>query len=655
MLKTNKTNKINQINQTNQINQINQINEDNTGTYLLYGAVSLFIVGCIFIFWILPMFQKKKSVDCIGQWNDWSACDATCDGTKASATGTRKRTYTVTTHASNGGASCPISPETETCAKTDCPVNCIGQWNDWSACDATCDGTKASATGTIKRTYTVTTHASNGGISCPISPEIETCTKTDCPVNCIVKWNDWSACDATCDGTKASATGTIKRTYTVTTHASNGGASCPISPETETCTKTDCPVNCIVKWNDWTNCNATCDGSKASVTGTITRTYTVTTPISNGGASCPISPETKTCTITDCPVNCIVKWNDWTACDGTCDGINAISSIPGTRSRTFTVTTPNINGGERCPISPEIDSKCFKTACLVKIVATTTIPENLVGLNPNQPSSGEKYIVFNYTSDNAALIGQTEYTFNIRSNDINARILIVGGGGGGGHNGGGGGGGDVSLNNIILPIGTHKIRVGRGGSGGLTPGSPGQTGYNSQLILQSGTIYTYCGGGGGGTWDRSSTSGISNAYSSGGGGGGACGGDGGVCSNVGSRNGGSGNGFSGNGGNGGTQSTGKGGGGGAVGHGGNGVGGNGGNGGGGVISNITDTNIGYGGGGGGGAYPSKNYGSGVDGGGTGGFSSEVIATAGINGGGGGGGLNAGANGGHGVIIIRYNA
>ena len=414
-------------------------------------------------------------------------------------------------------------------------------------------------------------------------------------------------------------------------------------------------MNCIVKWNDWTTCNATCDGSKASVTGTITRTYTVTTPISNGGASCPISPETKTCTITDCPVNCIVKWNDWTACDGTCDGINAISSIPGTRSRTFTVTTPNSNGGERCPISPEIDSKCFKTACLVKIVATTTKPENLIGLNPNQPSSGEKYIVFNYTSDNAGLIGQTEYTFNVTSNNINARILIVGGGGGGGHNGGGGGGGDVSLNNIILPIGTHKIRVGRGGSGGLTLATIGQRGYNSELILQSGTIYTYCGGGGGGTWDRSSTSGISNAYSSGGGGGGACGGDGGACSN-----GGSGNGFSGNGGNGGTQSTGKGGGGGAVGHGGNGVGGNGGNGGGGVISNITDTNIGYGGGGGGGAYPSKNYGTAVDGGGAGGynfFDTVYNAIAGINGtgGGGGGGLNAGANGGHGVIIIRYNA
>ena len=647
------------INKINQTNQTNQTNQNNTSIYLLYGAVSLFILGCIFVFLILPMLQKKISVDCSGNFTEWTTCDAYCDGINAisSKPGKRKRTYIVTTPDSNGGASCPISPEIETCTKIDCSVNCIGKWNEWSNCDAICDGinTLSSRTGTRKRTYTITTPASNGGASCPISPETETCAKTDCPVNCIGLWNDWSACDATCDGSKASATGTRKRTYTITTPASNGGASCPISPETETCTKTDCPVNCIVKWNDWTTCNATCDGSKASVTGTITRTYTVTTPISNGGASCPISPETKTCTITDCPVNCIVKWNDWTACDGTCDGINAISSIPGTRSRTFTVTTPNSNGGERCPISPEIDSKCFKTACLVKIVATTTKPENLIGLNPNQPSSGEKYIVFNYTSDNAGLIGQTEYTFNVTSNNINARILIVGGGGGGGHNGGGGGGGDVSLNNIILPIGTHKIRVGRGGSGGLTLATIGQRGYNSELILQSGTIYTYCGGGGGGTWDRSSTSGISNAYSSGGGGGGACGGDGGACSN-----GGSGNGFSGNGGNGGTQSTGKGGGGGAVGHGGNGVGGNGGNGGGGVISNITDTNIGYGGGGGGGAYPSKNYGTAVDGGGAGGynfFDTVYNAIAGINGtgGGGGGGLNAGANGGHGVIIIRYNA
>jgi hypothetical protein len=451
-------------------------------------------------------------------------------------------------------------------------------------------------------------------------------------------------------------TGKRERTYTVITPASNNG-NCPISPETETCTKTDCPVNCIGIWNQWSACDGTCNGINALVTGKRERTYTVITPASNNG-NCPISLETETCTKTDCPVNCIVKWNDWTACDGTCDGINAISSIPGTRSRTFTVTTPNSNGGERCPISPEIDSKCFKTACLVKIVAITTKPENLVGLNPNQPSSGEKYIVFNYTSDNAGLIGQTEYTFNITSNNINARILIVGGGGGGAYDGGGGGGGDVSDNNITIPVGTHKIRVGKGGLGSTSISSAGGTGYNSELILQSGATYTYCGGGGGGGWLLSAIAGIKNAYSSGGGGGGA-GGGASTRLNPTVTNGGSGNGFSGNGGNGGQTPPTKGGGGGAVGHGDNGgATGNGGIGGTGVTSNITGSNVGYGGGGGGGrSYDRTFSANGVDGGGNGGQTLSNYAVAGINGtgGGGGGGFLTGGNGGHGVIIIRYKA
>jgi hypothetical protein len=656
--------KTNQINQTNQTNQTNQ---NNIGIYLLYGGASLFILGCIFVFFILPMFQKKTSVDCSGYFTEWTACDATCDGINviSSKRGKKTRTYIVTTPASNGGISCPISPEIETCTKTDCQVNCIGKWNDWSACDATCDGINAisSRTGIRKRTYSVTTPASNGGVSCPISPETETCTKTDCPINCIGKWNDWSDCDATCDGINAisSRTGIRKRTYSVTTPASNGGISCPISPETETCTKTDCQVNCIGKWNDWSACDATCDGTKASVTGIITRTYTVITPTRNKGISCPISPEIEKCTKTDCPVNCIGKWSEWSNCDSTCDGINTISSIPGRRSRTFLVTTTASNNGS-CPISPEIDSKCIKSGCLVKIIAMTTTPVILVGLNSNESSSGDKYIVFNYTSDSIGLIGQTEYTFNVTNNNINAMILIVAGGGGGGNNGGGGGGGDVSLNNITLPIGNHKIRVGKGGQGGVIAGTIGQKGYNSELILQSGITYTYCGGGGGGTWDTASTPGSSNGYSSGGGGGGACGARGGDSACY---AGGSGNGFSGNGGAGGSESTGKGGGGGAapgtVGNGGNGANGNGGNGGKGVTSNITGTDVGYGGGGSGSAYPNKTPGIAFDGGGTGGRGRPIdgfeAASAGINGtgGGGGGGFSAGANGGNGVIIIRYNA
>jgi len=41
------------------------------------------------------------------------------------------------------------------------PVNCVGSWNDTSTCSASCGG------GVLEEVYTITTPASNGGLSCP--------------------------------------------------------------------------------------------------------------------------------------------------------------------------------------------------------------------------------------------------------------------------------------------------------------------------------------------------------------------------------------------------------------------------------------------------------------------------------------------------------
>ena len=100
-----------------------------------------------------------------------------------------------------------------------------------------------------------------------------------CPVDCQGSWSDWSTC----------INGTQTRTYSVTTPASNGGLLCPISPQTQTCTSsggTGTSVDCQGSWSDWSTCT----------NGTQTRTYSVTTPASNGGLLCPISPQTQTCT-----------------------------------------------------------------------------------------------------------------------------------------------------------------------------------------------------------------------------------------------------------------------------------------------------------------------------------------------------------------------
>jgi hypothetical protein len=318
--------------------------------------------------------------------------------------------------------------------------------------------------------------------------------------------------------------------------------------------------------------------------------------------------------------------------------------------------------------------------------------------------NGYSYAVFNYTIDNVPIEdgistpGQTEYTFTLLQPLISAQVLIVGGGGAGGQSvGGGGGGGDVFFSTMNIPAGEHKIRVGRGGIGKpYGQYSIGEQGYNSSLILEDGTTYTYCGGGAGGTWqgdmwdgsDAVASAGRTNSYSSGGGGGGGEG-----SSDISQHLGGSGGLWSGKGGNG-TERRGQGGGGGAVGDGEDGGDIKSGDGGLGMTIFFPESTISssYGGGGGGGGIissqpsPEGSYsmlrfpGNGIDGGGNGaiggirgpwgigeigdGLPEKILAGNGINGTGGGGGggssnneesiiYEKGGNGGHGVVIIKF--
>jgi hypothetical protein len=240
-------------------------------------------------------------------------------------------------------------------------------------------------------------------------------------------------------------------------------------------------------------------------------------------------------------------------------------------------------------------------------------------------------------------------------------ILVVGGGGGGGRDtgGGGGGGGVIALSNISVTSGTaYTITVGNGGNAATDTNTYGYSGDNSVF-----GGYTAIGGGGGADARTNTTTPT-----------GGCGGGGSGLSNnltggtatQGTTNGN--NGY--NGGNGVFNYAG-GGGGGAGGIGGNAnntntSGAYGGVGGTGYSSNITGTATYYAGGGGGGTWrpnannnnglPSSGGSGGGGAGGTGNLSAGVV-TANTGGGGGGGGFNnvgLPANGGSGIIIIRYN-
>ncbi|MGB2485527.1 MAG: LamG-like jellyroll fold domain-containing protein, partial [Poseidonia sp.] len=225
-----------------------------------------------------------------------------------------------------------------------------------------------------------------------------------------------------------------------------------------------------------------------------------------------------------------------------------------------------------------------------------------------------------------------------------ADVLIVGGGGGGGYNtGGGGGGGGVGFyNSTALTAGSSVVVVvGQGGQGSTTNTANGANGQASKL----GTSVVG-GGGGGAGWGSSGANGSdaptgSPAFDKNGSGGGASntGGGGG----TGATNGGDGANDAGAGGGGAGQdgsnapST-----------------NNGGDGGDGLNSSITGSLVMYGSGAGGGSW--NSYGDGGAGAGAGGTSTAAThGTTNRGGGGGGGGGNSkdGANGGSGVVIVRY--
>jgi len=162
---------------------------------------------------------------CEGSWSGYGACNKTCGG------GTQTKTWTTTKNPKHGGAACP-SPNTlsRVCNTQACPINCVGSWGDYGACNKTCGG------GTQTSAWTTTTPSAHGGTACP-SPATKSqeCNTDPCPINCEGSWSNYTPCNESCGG------GTQTRTWTTTTLPAHGGTACP-SPtmELEECNTQAC-------------------------------------------------------------------------------------------------------------------------------------------------------------------------------------------------------------------------------------------------------------------------------------------------------------------------------------------------------------------------------------------------------------------------------
>ena len=191
-----------------------------------------------------------------------------CSGstTMFSVTGGGTGTLTYQWEESTSGAGGPWGPASGTNADTD-----------------TLTTSGAAADGTLFRC--TVTGACGSATSNPAA-----LTVNACPVDCVVSaWSPWGACSLPCGG------GTQIRTRTIITPASNGGMPCPVLEETQPCNTQPCPVDCVVSgWSEWSACSVACGG------GTRTRTRTIITPASNGGAVCPTLEETEPCNTQSC-------------------------------------------------------------------------------------------------------------------------------------------------------------------------------------------------------------------------------------------------------------------------------------------------------------------------------------------------------------------
>lgn len=103
------------------------------------------------------------------------------------------------------------------------------------------------------------------------------------------------------------------------------------------------PVDCQVKWGNWSNCSALC-----GTNGTVTRTATIITNPSNGGTACPSLVQTQPCN--PLPPTC-----DTTCCNN--QGLQISGSVDPTCASCYSPSSPSPSPSSpaNCALCPAKD------------------------------------------------------------------------------------------------------------------------------------------------------------------------------------------------------------------------------------------------------------------------------------------------------------
>ena len=139
-------------------------------------------------------------IDCVGEWSAPFGCTAKCapsDSNEATTekTGEQFKDWINPKGPFNGGKDCPTRTK-EICSVSNCPVDCLGNWNETTACNATCPGNAnyengGISSGIIENIFRITRDKNSIGRSCTNQNgerrKKSDCTKP-CDLNCIGNW-----------------------------------------------------------------------------------------------------------------------------------------------------------------------------------------------------------------------------------------------------------------------------------------------------------------------------------------------------------------------------------------------------------------------------------------------------------------------------------
>jgi hypothetical protein len=308
-------------------------------------------------------------IDCKAtSWSEWSYNNVDGQCSKTCGSGYQLRTRSVTRER-YGGAPCVDgsgSQQTQACATTPCPVDCVvSDWGTPASCSRSC------GVGNTFKTRSIKTAPAYGGKRCPSTIINSDCNIGFCPQDCVYGYyREWSTCSVSCG-----SVGVMTRRRSITTMDANNGVPCneTLLEQQKACNLGPCPTRCkLSDWGDWGSCQKQVGSSFQQVScggGNKTRTRFVLNP-GTDGQTCPERSETVPCNEHPCPIDCELNdWtvsadtdsNGWTECTKTCGG--------GSQSRTRTVKIQRQYGGEECG-DPVEQRSCSRTPCAVDCVVS---------------------------------------------------------------------------------------------------------------------------------------------------------------------------------------------------------------------------------------------------------------------------------------------